>query len=46
MGVRHGDHALRQQLDELIAHKRAEIRVLLASYGVPLVSDSQPIAAE
>jgi ABC-type amino acid transport substrate-binding protein len=46
MGVRHGDHAFRQQLDEVIARKRAEIRELLASYGVPLVDDAQPAAAE
>ncbi len=46
MGVRHGDHAFRQQLDEVIARKRAEIRELLASYGVPLVDDAHPTAAE
>jgi mxaJ protein len=46
MGVRHGDHVFRQQLDELITHKRPEIRELLASYGVPLVDDAQPTAAE
>jgi hypothetical protein len=46
MGVRHGDRAFRQQLDEVIARKRAEIRELLASYGVPLVDDPQPAAAE
>jgi mxaJ protein len=46
MGVRHGDHAFHQQLDGVIAHKRAEIRELLVSYGVPLVDDAQPAAAE
>jgi mxaJ protein len=46
MGVRHGDHALHQQLDEVIAHKRNEIRELLASYGVPLVDDPKPAAAQ
>jgi quinoprotein dehydrogenase-associated probable ABC transporter substrate-binding protein len=37
MGVRHGDHALRQQLDEVIGQKRAEIRALLESFGTPVV---------
>jgi mxaJ protein len=46
MGVRHGDHALRQQLDDAIAHKAAEIRALLVSYGVPLVGDGAAAAAE
>jgi mxaJ protein len=46
MGVRKGDHALREQLDETIARKRPKIRELLASYGVPLVEDHQPAAAE
>ena len=46
MGVRHGDHALHQQLDEAIAHKRNEIRQLLSLYGVPLVDESKPAAAQ
>ena len=46
MGVRRGDHALREQLDEVIARKRPEIRALLAAYGVPLVDEPQPAAAE
>jgi quinoprotein dehydrogenase-associated probable ABC transporter substrate-binding protein len=46
MGVRKGDHALREQLDQAIARKRSEIRELLAAYGVPLVEDHQPAAAE
>ena len=46
MGVRHGDHALRQQLDEVIAHKRNEIGELLSSYGVPLADAENPAASE
>ena len=38
MGVRHGDEALRDTLDRVIARHRAEIDRLLASYGVPLVN--------
>jgi quinoprotein dehydrogenase-associated probable ABC transporter substrate-binding protein len=37
MGVRKGDHALRDQLNEIIARKRPQITALLQSYGVPLV---------
>lgn len=36
MGVRKGDHALRQRLDEIISRKRAEIRMIVESYGVPI----------
>jgi len=38
MGVRRGDHALREKLDRVIAESRPEIDALLRSYGVPLVS--------
>lgn len=37
MGVRKGDHALRQQLDAVILNKQSAIRSLLEQYGVPLV---------
>jgi mxaJ protein len=37
MGVRKGDHAWRDQLNDFIAQHRAEIKGLLESYGVPLV---------
>jgi mxaJ protein len=37
MGVRKGDHALRDQLNAIIARKRPQIAALLQSYGVPLV---------
>lgn len=37
MGVRKGDHALRDQLNAFVDEHRAEIASLLRSYGVPLV---------
>jgi mxaJ protein len=37
MGVRKGDHALRDQLNEIIARKHPQITALLQSYGIPLV---------
>ncbi|NUR11190.1 MAG: quinoprotein dehydrogenase-associated putative ABC transporter substrate-binding protein [Bradyrhizobium sp.] len=37
MGVRKGDHALRDQLNAFIDEHRSEITSLLRSYGVPLV---------
>jgi mxaJ protein len=37
MGVRKGDHALKAQLDDVIARRQADIDALLQSYGVPLV---------
>ena len=37
MGVRKGDHALRDQLNAFIDGHRSEIASLLRSYGVPLV---------
>lgn len=37
MGVRKGDHALRDRLNDIIAHKRPQITALLQSYGVPLI---------
>ncbi|MBV8920153.1 MAG: transporter substrate-binding domain-containing protein, partial [Bradyrhizobium sp.] len=37
MGVRKGDHALRDQLNAFIDAHRSEITSLLRSYGVPLV---------
>ena len=37
MGVRKGDHALRDQLSAFIDGHRSEIASLLRSYGVPLV---------
>jgi len=37
MGVRKGDHALRDRLNAFIDEHRSEINALLRSYGVPLV---------
>jgi mxaJ protein len=37
MGVRKGDHALRDQLDAVIARNQPLITEILRSYGVPLV---------
>ena len=37
IGVRKGDHALRDQLNAFIDQHRSEIAALLRSYGVPLV---------
>jgi mxaJ protein len=37
MGVRRGDTALRERLDELLARRRDDIRAILAEYAVPLV---------
>lgn len=37
MGVRKGDHALRDQLNAFIDERRSDIAALLLSYGVPLV---------
>ena len=44
MGVRKGDHALRDQLNEFIAGHANEIAELLQSYGVPLVENDWPAA--
>ena len=46
MGVRHGDHALRDRLNEIIAKQATDIREVLLSYGVPLVDEAKPAAAE
>lgn len=37
MGVKRGNRALRDELDRALAHRRDEIRAVLAEYGVPLV---------
>ncbi|WP_235983341.1 substrate-binding domain-containing protein [Bradyrhizobium australiense] len=39
MGVRKGDHALHDQLNDFITRNGAEINALLAEYGVPLAQD-------
>jgi hypothetical protein len=35
MGVRKGDTALRDRLDEVLARRRADIEAILADYAVP-----------
>lgn len=42
MGVRHGDAALREQLDDVIRRRRADIDRILAEYGVPRVGEPAP----
>lgn len=42
MGVRHGNTALRDRLDDFIARRRADIENILAGYGVPLGAEAQP----
>jgi mxaJ protein len=44
MGVRKGDHALRDRLNDFIAQNGSEIAALLADYGVPLAEN--PRSAE
>ncbi len=39
MGVRHGDDALRHQLDTVIGENRAAIKRILTGYGVPLLAE-------
>ena len=41
MGVRRGNRALRDELDRALAHRRDEIRAVLAEYGVPLVERAE-----
>lgn len=38
MGVRHGDDALREQVDAVLARRRDDILAVLRRYGVPLVA--------
>jgi mxaJ protein len=42
MGVRRGDRALRDRLDDFIARRGADIDRILADYGVPRVPESAP----
>jgi mxaJ protein len=42
MGVRRGDSALREELDEIIARRRADIARILDEYGVPRVREGTP----
>ena len=40
MGVRYGERDWKQQVETLLDSKQAEIRAILAEYGVPLIDDS------
>jgi hypothetical protein len=42
MGVRHGDNARKQQLNDLIDKNMPEIQSIIGSYGIPLL----PIPAQ
>jgi mxaJ protein len=41
MGVRRGDDAFRDELEEIIARRRADIEAILDEYGVPRVGSTQ-----
>jgi quinoprotein dehydrogenase-associated probable ABC transporter substrate-binding protein len=45
MGVRKGDSALRDQLDEILQRRRADIDAILAQYQVPRLDSPAPLAA-
>ena len=42
LGVRKGDEALRQELQEVLTRKRPEIEAILDEYGVPRVAAQEP----
>jgi hypothetical protein len=46
MGVRKGEHAFRDELNRILKRRREDIHRLLDEYGVPLVQDAGPGAAE
>lgn len=41
MGVRRGDDAFREELEEILARRRTEIRTILDEYGVPRIEDGR-----
>ena len=45
MGVRKGDEALRQELEEVLARKRPEIEAILDEYSVPRVATPESMPA-
>jgi mxaJ protein len=45
MGVRRGDDALREELEQVIERRRAEIETILDDYGVPRVGREQQLQA-
>jgi mxaJ protein len=46
MGVRKGDHVLRDRLNDFLAQNAVEITSLLESYGVPLVENNRSATSE
>jgi ABC-type amino acid transport substrate-binding protein len=46
MGVRKGDHALRDRLNKFIADNRDTISTVLTSYGVPLVANQHSASGD
>ena len=40
MGVRHGEREWKQQVEQIIETRQADIQAILKDYGVPLVDDS------
>ena len=42
MGVRRGDTALRDRLDDFIARRQSDIDNILVEYGVPRAGERQP----
>jgi mxaJ protein len=43
-GTRHGDTTLHRRLQAALARHQADIKALLATYGVPLLPDSASLA--
>ena len=41
MGVRRGDDAFREELEEILARRQAEIRTILDEYGVPRIENGR-----
>lgn len=46
LGVREGDHALKQQLNDELTRRQTEIAAILRDYGVPQVPLSTPSGAD
>jgi mxaJ protein len=42
MGVRRGDDALRQALDDFITRRQGDIERILAEYAVPTIAGGKP----
>jgi mxaJ protein len=42
MGVRKGNHALRDELNAFLARRKADIDAILSEFGVPVVEEAKP----